>query len=61
MRRVHSESGASGVVASRPKRLPVVLSASEMRSVLAQLDGTPRLIANLLYGSGKAGISQPAS
>jgi hypothetical protein len=39
----------------------VVLSGSEMRSVLAQLDGTPWLIANLLYGSGKAGISQPAS
>jgi len=38
--------------ASRPKRLPVVLSAAEVRSVLAQLDGTSWLIANLLYGSG---------
>jgi integron integrase len=38
--------------ASRPKRLPVVLSAAEVRSLLAQLDGTCRLIANLLYGSG---------
>lgn len=38
--------------ASRPKRLPVVLSATEVRSVLAQLDGAPWLIANLLYGSG---------
>jgi integron integrase len=38
--------------ASRPKRLPVVLSATEVRSVLAQLDGTPWLIANLLYGGG---------
>jgi integrase len=38
--------------ASRPKRLPVVLSAAEVRAVLAQLDGTCWLIANLLYGSG---------
>jgi Phage integrase, N-terminal SAM-like domain len=38
--------------ASRPKRLPVVLSAAEVRSVLAQLDGTCWLMANLLYGSG---------
>lgn len=38
--------------ASRPKRLPVVLSTAEVRAVLAQLDGTPWLMANLLYGSG---------
>ena len=38
--------------ASRPKRLPVVLSTTEVRSVLAQLDGTCWLMANLLYGSG---------
>jgi integron integrase len=38
--------------ASRPKRLPVVLTIGEVRSVLAQLDGTPWLVASLLYGSG---------
>ncbi|HEY2677830.1 MAG TPA: integron integrase [Steroidobacteraceae bacterium] len=38
--------------ASRPKHLPVVLTPSEVRAVLAQLDGTPWLVANLLYGSG---------
>jgi integron integrase len=38
--------------ASRPKRLPVVLSAGEVRSVLAELEGTSWLIVNLLYGSG---------
>jgi integron integrase len=38
--------------ASRPKRLPVVLSVAEVRSVLAQLDGTPWLLANVLYGGG---------
>jgi integron integrase len=38
--------------ASRPKRLPVVLSTVEVRALLAQFDGTCWLIANLLYGSG---------
>jgi integron integrase len=38
--------------ARRSKRLPVVLSSAEVRSVLAQLDGTAWVIANLLYGSG---------
>jgi len=38
--------------ASRPKRLPVVLGIAEVRSVLAQLDGTAWLMANLLYGGG---------
>lgn len=38
--------------ARRPKRLPVVLSVSEVRSVLARMDGIPWLVANLLYGSG---------
>jgi len=38
--------------ARRPKRLPVVLSATEVRSVLAELDGSAWLFANLLYGSG---------
>jgi integron integrase len=38
--------------ASRPKRLPVVLTPSEVRSVLAELEGTTWLVVNLLYGSG---------
>jgi integron integrase len=43
----------AGVVrAVRPKRLPVVLTRDEVRRVLAQLTGTYRLIASLLYGSG---------
>ncbi|MGH8263871.1 MAG: integron integrase [Steroidobacterales bacterium] len=40
------------VRASRPRRLPVVLTQAETRSVLAQLDGVTWLVANLLYGSG---------
>jgi integron integrase len=40
------------VRASKPRRLPVVLTQAETRSVLAQLDGVNWLVANLLYGSG---------
>jgi integron integrase len=38
--------------ASSPKRLPVVLSHAEVKSLLAQLAGTAWLVASLLYGSG---------
>ena len=38
--------------ASGTKRLPVVLSRAEVRALLAQLQGTPWLLGNLLYGSG---------
>jgi integron integrase len=34
------------------KHLPVVFTHNEVQSVLARLDGTPHLIASLLYGSG---------
>ncbi|MDB5308585.1 MAG: integron integrase [Gemmataceae bacterium] len=40
------------VRANRPKRLPVVLTRDEVRRVLAELDGIPLLVAQLLYGSG---------
>ena len=35
-----------------PTRLPAVLSRSEVRAVLGELEGTTRLIALLLYGAG---------
>jgi integron integrase len=38
--------------ATKPKRLPVVLSPIEVRAVLAQLEGVSWLIAGLLYGGG---------
>jgi len=38
--------------ASPAKRLPVVLSRAEVRTLLVQLQGAPWLVANLLYGSG---------
>jgi integron integrase len=36
----------------RLQRLPVVLTTDEVRSVLQQMTGTSRLIAELLYGTG---------
>jgi integron integrase len=42
-----------GVVrANRPRRLPVVLTKEEVKSVLDSMTGTPWLMAMLLYGSG---------
>lgn len=40
------------VRAPQRPRLPVVLSKAEVAAVLAELHGTTRLIAGLLYGSG---------
>ncbi len=40
--------------ANVPKRLPVVLSMSEVQSVLAGLSGIHALVAALLYGGGAA-------
>jgi integron integrase len=40
------------VRAKKPARLPIVLTKMEVKAVLAQLQGTPKLIALLLYGSG---------
>jgi integron integrase len=40
------------VRARRPARLPVVLTRDEVRAVVRQLHGAPRLMAILLYGSG---------
>ena len=40
------------VRARRPKRLPVVLSRNELARWLNALSGIPRLIAQLIYGTG---------
>ena len=43
----------AGIVrARRPRRLPVILTRSEVREVLSQIEGTSRLVATLLDGSG---------
>lgn len=44
--------GDEVVLAKRPARLPVVLTREEVRAVLSRLDGTPHLVALLLYGAG---------
>jgi site-specific recombinase XerD len=38
--------------AKRPRRVPTVFTAEETQAMLAQLHGTPRLMADLLYGAG---------
>jgi integron integrase len=40
------------VQARRPQRLPVVLTPTEVRALLLHVDGTPGLVAQLLYGTG---------
>lgn len=40
------------VRAKKPRRLPVVLTREEVRALLIRIEGTPRLMATLLYGSG---------
>lgn len=40
------------VRAKRPARRPNVMSREEVRRVLAALEGTPQLVAMVLYGSG---------
>jgi integrase len=44
--------GSGLTPAKRGHRLPVVLSVSEVRSVLSRMRGVPRLCASLMYGSG---------
>jgi integron integrase len=42
-----------GVVrAKKPVRLPVVLTRDEVRAILGQISGTPKLVILLLYGAG---------
>ena len=40
------------IQAKAPKKLPVVLTVSEVQAVLSRLSGSHLLIASLLYGGG---------
>ena len=40
------------VRARRPQRIPVVLTPEEVRALLEQMNGVPKLVALLLYGGG---------
>ncbi len=46
------ETGFQYIGAKRPKRLPVVLTKSEIQQILIRLSGGTKLIVQLLYGSG---------
>lgn len=37
---------------TKPKHIPVVFTKSEAHSIISNMDGLPKLIASLLYGSG---------
>src|SRR3989442_10844810 len=47
------------VRARRPRRLPVVLSRDEVGAVIAELPGTPKLMAWLPYGAGPRPPERP--
>lgn len=50
---LHRDLGKMEFKRAFPKqRLPTVLSVAEARSLFAQMNGTPRLMAELAYGSG---------
>ncbi len=50
----HDAPWLDGVVrAKRPQRKPIVLTRQEVLAVLRPLKGVPRLMASLLYGSGR--------
>ncbi len=50
---LHRDLGEMDFKRAYPQqRLPTVLSVGECRAIFAQLDGTPRLMVELAYGSG---------
>ena len=51
---LHQKLGAINEIvhAKGPRRLPVVMTRSEVARVLNELRGVPRLMASLLYGAG---------
>lgn len=46
--------------AKAPKRLPVVLTRGEVKSVLEAMNGAPQLVCRILYGSGLRLVECPA-
>jgi site-specific recombinase XerD len=48
------------VRAKRPANLPIVLTKSEVRGLLQQMEGVPRIVAVFLYGSGLRLLDSPA-
>jgi integron integrase len=54
IRVLHEELGPVGdfLRAKRPVKVPVVLSREEVQRLFGAMEGTPRLMARLLYGTG---------
>lgn len=46
------ETRLIGLRPTKPKRIPTVLSKAEARAVIQKMDGTYRLMTQLMYGSG---------
>jgi integron integrase len=50
---LHQKLGnVEAIRATRPQRVPIVLTPEEVKKVLSALTGTPQLVVKLLYGSG---------
>jgi len=50
---LHQKLGhVEAIRATRPQRVPIVLTPEEVRKVLSALTGPPQLVVKLLYGSG---------
>ncbi len=51
---LNQELGDLGAIvrAKKPRRLPVVLTRSEVMALLSRLDGVPHLASGLMYGAG---------
>jgi site-specific recombinase XerD len=50
---LHEQLGnINAVRATRPARVPIVLTPEEVKRVIQALSGTPQLVVKLLYGSG---------
>jgi site-specific recombinase XerD len=50
--RLELDESINAIRARRPKQLPTVLTKAEVGSVIQQLSGVPRLVIQVLYGSG---------
>lgn len=50
--RIELDDFSAFIRARRPRKIPVVLTRDEVQRVLAVMDGTAGLVAQILYGSG---------
>jgi integron integrase len=48
----HELNKIQAVRATRPARVPIVMTPDEVKSVIGAMSGTPQLVSKLLYGGG---------